>query len=50
MFAVRAGLPMPVHLFVGAMPAPNLPAVERPWRQQRLLSEEQFKVPQHQGL
>eukprot|EP00877_Chromochloris_zofingiensis_P014233 jgi/Chrzof1/9063/Cz03g34210.t1 len=41
--AKQRGLPMPQHLFVSAMPAPDIPFVDRPWRQQRLLNEEKFK-------
>lgn len=43
--AARAqGLPMPLRLFVSAMPGPDIPFAERPWRQQRHLNETEFKV------
>jgi hypothetical protein len=42
--AVAAGLPPPRAAFLSAMPAPDLPAPQRPWRAQRGLSEAEFKV------
>lgn len=42
--AKKRGLPMPVRMVVGAMPAPDIPMLHRPWRQQRRLGEEEFKV------
>jgi hypothetical protein len=38
------GLPAPTHAFFSAMPGPLTPQQQRPWRQQRHLDEEQFKV------
>ncbi len=42
--ARAAGLPMPQAAFLSAMAAPDIPTAQRPWRQQRLLSEADFKV------
>lgn len=39
------GLPMPRHVSISALCAPDLPFEQRPWRQQRSLDEENFKVP-----
>ena len=44
MLARMEGLPMPAAAFLSAFPAPDIPMEQRPWRQQRSLSEEQFKV------
>ena len=42
--AARAqGLPAPRHASLSALCAPDLPFDQRPWRQQRLLDEEDFK-------
>jgi hypothetical protein len=43
------GLSAPAHAFFSAMPGPLTPLQQRPWRQQRHLDEEQFKVthPSH---
>jgi hypothetical protein len=35
---------MPVAMFVSAMPAPDIPEAERPWRRQALLDDAGFKV------
>ena len=45
MLARSRGLPMPKHLFVSAMAAPDIPQERRPWRQNSTLDEEAFKVP-----
>lgn len=42
--AGAAGLPPPRAAFLSAMPSPDLPAPQRPWRAQRGLSEAEFKV------
>ena len=42
--ALAAGLPAPRGAFLSAMPAPDLPPAERPWRPQRSLSEADFKA------
>lgn len=42
--ARQRGLRMPSKVFLSAMAAPTIPPESRPWRQQHLLSEEQFKV------
>ena len=42
--ARAAGLPAPRAAFLSAMPAPDLPPAERPWRPQRSLSEADFKA------
>ena len=39
----KHGVPMPQKAFISAMPSPDIPFEERPWRQQRNLDEEQFK-------
>lgn len=39
-----AGVPMPLVAFISAMPAPDIPVEDRPWRQQRTLNEEDFKA------
>ena len=42
---VRAnGLPMPVKAFLSAMPHPDIPFEQRPWKQQASLDEAQFQV------
>lgn len=38
------GLPMPVKAFLSAMPAPDIPLEQRPWRQQAGLDAAQFQV------
>ncbi|KAK9842072.1 hypothetical protein WJX81_007166 [Elliptochloris bilobata] len=40
--AAAAGLPAPRAAWLSAMPAPDLPPAERPWRAQRGLSEAEF--------
>ena len=40
----KHGVPMPQKAYLSAMAAPNIPFEDRPWRQQRHLSEEEFKV------
>lgn len=35
---------MPAAAFVSAMPAPDIPEHERPWRRQATLQDEAFKV------
>ena len=42
--AQRHGLPMPRRVFLSAMASPDIPAGERPWRQQRGLDEREFQV------
>ena len=37
------GVPLPTRAFISAMPSPDIPMKERPWRQQRGLDEEAFK-------
>lgn len=37
------GVPMPKKAFISAMPSPDIPFEERPWRQQKNLNEEDFK-------
>jgi medium-chain acyl-[acyl-carrier-protein] hydrolase len=39
----NAGVPLPILAFLSAMPSPDIPFEQRPWRQQRLLNEEEFK-------
>ncbi len=47
--AQQRGLPMPLKAFLSAMASPDIPWEKRPWRQQRGLSEADFKVgAQHQ--
>ncbi|GAB4813687.1 hypothetical protein N2152v2_000733 [Parachlorella kessleri] len=41
--ARQQGLPMPRHAFLSGFASPDLPEVQRPWRQQRLLGEQDFK-------
>ncbi|CAL8468350.1 g7890 [Coccomyxa elongata] len=43
MQARSQGLPMPRHVFLSAMAAPDIPVEQRPWRQQRSLSEADFQ-------
>ena len=38
------GLPMPWKAFLSAMATPDTPLEARPWRQQRTLGEDDFKV------
>lgn len=38
------GLAMPVKAFLSAMPHPDIPVEQRPWRQQARLDEAQFQV------
>lgn len=38
------GLPLPRHMFLSAMAAPDWAPEDRPWRQQASLSEDQFKA------
>ena len=38
------GLPMPHKAFLSAMASPDIAFGSRPWRQQRSLAEEEFKV------
>lgn len=38
------GLPMPVKAFLSAMPHPDIPFEQRPWKQQASLDEAQFQV------
>jgi medium-chain acyl-[acyl-carrier-protein] hydrolase len=40
----QAGLPLPSAAWLSAMPSPDIPLGQRPWRQQRSLGEQQFKV------
>ncbi len=42
--ARQAGLPLPMAAFLSAMPSPDTPLDQRPWRQQRTLDEQQFEV------
>ncbi len=42
--AKRQGLPMPAAAWLSAMPSPDTPLEQRPWRQQRALDEQQFVV------
>ena len=42
--AREQGLPMPLKVFFSCFPAPDLPASERPWKQQRGLADEAFKA------
>ena len=44
MLAREAGLPMPKHIFLSAMAAPDIPEDRRPWRRNRDLDEDSFKV------
>ena len=44
MQARSQGLPMPRHVFLSAMAAPDIPVHHRPWRQQRSLSEADFQA------
>lgn len=44
MLARSQGLPMPRHVFLSAMAAPDIPVEQRPWRQQRFLSEADFQA------
>ena len=44
MLARSEGVPMPRHLFLSAMAAPDIPVEQRPWKRQRSLSEADFKV------
>lgn len=39
-----AGLPDPAVVCFSAMPWPHIPFEQRPWRQQKALSEEELKV------
>uniref|UniRef100_A0A383VJE5 Thioesterase domain-containing protein n=1 Tax=Tetradesmus obliquus TaxID=3088 RepID=A0A383VJE5_TETOB len=39
----QAGFPEPAVACLSAMPWPHIPMHQRPWRQQRLLQEQQFK-------
>jgi hypothetical protein len=41
---VTAGLPDPAAACFSAMPPPHIPFEQRPWRQQKTLNEQQFKV------
>lgn len=41
---VPAGLPDPAVVCFSAMPWPHIPFEQRPWRQQKALSEQEFKV------
>lgn len=51
LLAARAAcLPEPRAAFLSAMPAPDLPPEQRPWRAQRGLSEAQFMVSRQSGL
>jgi surfactin synthase thioesterase subunit len=42
--AKQQGLPLPVAAWLSAMPSPDIPLEQRPWRQQRGLEELQFVV------
>jgi hypothetical protein len=44
-----SGLPEPAVACLSAMPWPHIPVEQRPWRQQRLLNEEEFKVGRPKG-
>lgn len=44
--ARQKGLRMPRHVFLSAMASPDIPKQDRPWRQQRSLSEKEFQVYQ----
>ena len=44
MLARDRGLPMPKHIFLSAMAAPDIPEDRRPWRKNRDLDEDSFKV------
>jgi hypothetical protein len=41
---VVPGLPPPCKVLLAAMPTPDIPFQQRPWRQQHLLNDAQFKV------
>lgn len=38
------GMPLPVKAFLSAMPQPDIPLEQRPWKQQASLDEAQFQV------
>jgi surfactin synthase thioesterase subunit len=38
----KGGIPPPLRVFISAMPSPNIPFNQRPWRQQRTLEEADF--------
>lgn len=40
--AKNRGLPLPLKIFISAMPSPDIPSDQRPWRQQRTLDEKEF--------
>ena len=44
MLARARGLPMPKHAFLSAMAAPDIPEHSRPWRRNKDLDEDSFKV------
>jgi surfactin synthase thioesterase subunit len=39
----EVGMPMPLKAFLSAMASPDIPVPERPWRQQKTLTEDEFK-------
>lgn len=47
--ARSAGLPPPAAAFFSAMPAPDLPPEQRPWRRQAALGEAEFRVCAPEG-
>lgn len=42
--ARKTGLHMPRKAWLSALASPDLPEPQRPWRQQRTLGEQDFKV------
>lgn len=48
--ARASGLPMPLKVFLSAMPHPALPLNQRPWKQQSSLDEAEFQVKHMQPL
>ena len=43
-YARANGVPMPVKAFLSAMPQPDIPLEQRPWKQQANLDEAQFQA------
>jgi len=39
---LKGGIPPPIRVFISAMPSPDIPFNQRPWRQQRTLKEADF--------
>ena len=44
MLARNQGIPMPEHVFLSAMAAPDMAEDLRPWKQQQSLDEAAFQV------